>query len=61
MRLTPALALTVVVVTLAALVMQSPFGPQQGTAATGIGALLLAWCWRRRMPAVWSTCWTSSR
>ena len=29
-------------VALASLVMQSPYGPQQETAATGIGALLLA-------------------
>ncbi|MHB1166286.1 MAG: acyltransferase family protein [Candidatus Nanopelagicales bacterium] len=42
LRLTPALALTVAVVALASILLQSPFGPQQTTARTGIGAMLLA-------------------
>ncbi len=42
LRLTPALALTVTVVALASIVIQSPFGAQQATARTGIGAMLLS-------------------
>ena len=40
-RLIPALALVVTVVALLAIPLQSPFGTQQVTAATGIGAMLL--------------------
>ena len=42
LRLTPALALTVLVVAVLSLVLQNPFGAQQTTARTGIGAMLLA-------------------
>jgi peptidoglycan/LPS O-acetylase OafA/YrhL len=42
LRLTPALALLVGVVALASLVLQNPFGAQQATARTGIGAMLLS-------------------
>ncbi len=41
LRLTPALALLVGVVALVSLVLQNPFGAQQTTARTGIGAMLL--------------------
>jgi len=41
LRLTPALALLVTVVALASLVLQGPFGAQQTTASTGLGAMLL--------------------
>ncbi len=42
LRLTPALALTVTVVALISVLVQNPFGAQQATARTGIGAMLLA-------------------
>jgi len=42
LRLTPALALTVAVVALLSLALQNPFGAQQTTARTGIGAMLLS-------------------
>lgn len=42
LRLTPALALVVGVVALASFFLQGPYGDQQTTAATGIGALLLS-------------------
>ncbi len=42
LRLTPALALLVAVVAAASILIQSPFGAQQTTARTGIGAMLLA-------------------
>jgi peptidoglycan/LPS O-acetylase OafA/YrhL len=42
LRLTPALALLVACVAVASALLQSPFGPQQATAETGIGAMLLA-------------------
>ncbi|MFM8156102.1 MAG: acyltransferase family protein [Actinomycetes bacterium] len=42
LRLTPALALVVGVVALLSFFLQSPYGDQQATAATGIGALLLS-------------------
>ena len=42
LRLTPALALLVACVAIAAALLQSPFGPQQATAQTGIGAMLLS-------------------
>ncbi len=42
LRLTPALALVVAVVALASFFLQSPYGDQQTTSATGIGALLLS-------------------
>lgn len=42
LRLTPALALTVGVVALLSLALQNPFGAQQATARTGIGAMLLS-------------------
>lgn len=42
LRLTPALALVVGVVALGSFFLQSPYGDQQTTAATGIGALLLS-------------------
>lgn len=42
LRLTPALALTVGVVALVSVVLQNPFGAQQTTARTGLGALLLS-------------------
>lgn len=42
LRLTPALALVVSVVALGSFFLQSPYGDQQTTAATGIGALLLS-------------------
>jgi len=41
-RLTPALSLTVSVVVLMSILLQSPFGPEQVTAATGIGAMLFS-------------------
>lgn len=41
-RLTPALAVTVTVVMLVAVLLQSPFGAQQQTAWTGLGALVFA-------------------
>jgi len=41
LRLTPALALLVTVVACASLVLQGPFGAQQTTASTGLGAMLL--------------------
>jgi peptidoglycan/LPS O-acetylase OafA/YrhL len=41
-RLTPALSLLVVVVVLASFLLQNPFGAQQTTARTGIGAVLLS-------------------
>lgn len=41
-RLTPALALVVVVTMMAAAVLLSPFGSQQTAAQTGVGAMLLA-------------------
>ena len=40
-RLTPALALTVSVVLVLAVLLESPFGAQQITAATAVGAMLL--------------------
>lgn len=40
-RLTPALALTVIVVSATALLLLSPLGPQQTTGATGVGAMLM--------------------
>lgn len=40
-RLTPALALMIATVTVASVFVLSPFGPQQNTAMTGIGAMLL--------------------
>ncbi len=42
LRLTPALALTVTVVALLAFLLQNPFGAQQTTARTGLGAMLLS-------------------
>jgi peptidoglycan/LPS O-acetylase OafA/YrhL len=42
LRLTPALALTVAVVALVSILLQNPFGAQQTTARTGLGAMLLA-------------------
>lgn len=42
LRLTPALALLVGFVAVASMLLQSPFGPQQATAQTGIGAMLLS-------------------
>ena len=42
LRLTPALALLVGVVAIASVLLQSPFGAQQTTARTGIGAMLLS-------------------
>jgi peptidoglycan/LPS O-acetylase OafA/YrhL len=42
LRLTPALALVVAVVALASILLQNPFGAQQTTARTGIGAMLLS-------------------
>lgn len=42
LRLTPALALVVVVVALASVFLQNPFGAQQTTARTGVGAMLLS-------------------
>ena len=42
LRLTPALALLVAVVALASILLQNPFGAQQTTARTGIGAMLLS-------------------
>ena len=42
LRLTPALALVVAVVALASVLLQNPFGAQQTTARTGIGAMLLS-------------------
>ena len=42
LRLTPALALVVAVVALASVFLQNPFGAQQTTARTGIGAMLLS-------------------
>jgi peptidoglycan/LPS O-acetylase OafA/YrhL len=42
LRLTPALALTVAVVALVSLLLQNPFGAQQTTARTGLGAMLLS-------------------
>ncbi len=42
LRLTPALALTVTVVALASILLQNPFGAQQATARTGLGAMLLS-------------------
>jgi hypothetical protein len=42
LRLTPALALLVSCVAVASALLQSPFGPQQATAQTGIGAMLLS-------------------
>lgn len=41
-RLTPALAVTVAVVVLLSVVLESPFGAQQTTAATAVGAMLLS-------------------
>ena len=41
MRLTPALAATILAVLIAATVIQSPIGPQETTAATALGAMLL--------------------
>jgi peptidoglycan/LPS O-acetylase OafA/YrhL len=41
-RLTPALATTVAVVVLVSVVLESPFGAQQITAATAVGAMLLS-------------------
>ena len=41
LRLTPALALLVLVVAIASMLLQSPFGAQQTTARTGLGAMLL--------------------
>ena len=42
LRLTPALALTVTVVAAVSMLVQNPFGAQQTTARTGIGAMLLS-------------------
>ena len=42
LRLTPALALLVAVVALASIVLENPFGAQQTTARTGMGAMLLS-------------------
>lgn len=42
LRLTPALALLVTVVFAASALLQTPFGPQQTTAITGLGAMLLS-------------------
>jgi peptidoglycan/LPS O-acetylase OafA/YrhL len=42
LRLTPALALVVAVVALASVFLQNPFGAQQATGRTGIGAMLLS-------------------
>lgn len=42
LRLTPALALLVCVVALASFALQNPFGAQQATASTGLGAMLLS-------------------
>jgi peptidoglycan/LPS O-acetylase OafA/YrhL len=42
MRLAPALGLLVGVVVLLSVVLQSPFGPQQTVATTGLGALLMS-------------------
>lgn len=42
LRLTPALGLLVGFVAVAAMLLQSPFGPQQATAQTGLGAMLLS-------------------
>ena len=42
LRLTPALALLVAVVAAASIVLQNPYGAQQTTARTGIGAMFLA-------------------
>ena len=42
LRLTPALALVVTVVALASVLLQNPYGAQQTTARTGIGAMLLS-------------------
>jgi len=42
LRLTPALALLVACVAVASALLQSPFGPQQATAQTGMGAMLLS-------------------
>ena len=42
LRLTPALAVLVAVVALLSLVLQNPFGAQQTTARTGLGAMLLS-------------------
>jgi len=42
LRLTPALALLVAVVAAASILLQNPFGAQQTTARTGIGAMALA-------------------
>ena len=42
LRLTPALALIVAVVALASILLQNPFGAQQTTARTGMGAMLLS-------------------
>ncbi len=42
LRLTPALALTVAVVAVASFLLQNPYGAQQTTARTGIGAMLLS-------------------
>ncbi len=42
LRLTPALALVVAIVALASVFLQNPFGAQQTTARTGMGAMLLS-------------------
>jgi len=42
LRLTPALTLLVACVAVASALLQSPFGPQQATAQTGLGAMLLS-------------------
>jgi peptidoglycan/LPS O-acetylase OafA/YrhL len=42
LRLTPALALTVGLVALVSILLQNPFGAQQTTARTGLGAMLLS-------------------
>ena len=42
MRLAPALGLLVAVVVLISVVLQSPYGPQQSVATTGLGALLMS-------------------
>lgn len=42
LRLTPALALTVSFVVIASFLLQNPFGAQQTTARTGLGAMLLS-------------------
>ena len=42
LRLTPALALTVTVVALISVLVENPFGAQQSTARTGLGAMLLS-------------------